>query len=111
MSQSFRWRTVEAIVMPETADVRHSTTASRCTNRWPIRAPQAQVQEQIYHVLEGEGLMEIAGKNHVVRKHDVIFLPAESSMHLEHGVVDLVFLVDHSPPSDELDIRPSPSFA
>jgi hypothetical protein len=25
-------------------------------------------------VLEGEGLMEIAGKNHVVRKHDFVFL-------------------------------------
>ena len=24
---------------------------------------------------EGEGLMEIAGQNHVVRRHDVIFLP------------------------------------
>src|SRR5215469_18722571 len=34
-----------------------------------------KVQEQVYHVLEGEGLMEISGKNHVVRKHDVIFLP------------------------------------
>ena len=45
----------------------------------PCRASQAQVQEQIYHVLEGEGLMEIAGKNHVVRKHDFIFLPPASS--------------------------------
>ena len=34
-----------------------------------------KVQEQIYHVLDGEGLMEIAGETRVVRKHDVIYLP------------------------------------
>ena len=34
-----------------------------------------KVQEQVYHVIEGEGLMHIDGKDHVVRKHDFIFLP------------------------------------
>jgi mannose-6-phosphate isomerase-like protein (cupin superfamily) len=53
-------------------------------------------------VLEGEGLMEIDGKAHVVRKHDVIFLPPG----VEHaigntGLVDLVFLVVTSPVTDE----------
>jgi mannose-6-phosphate isomerase-like protein (cupin superfamily) len=53
-------------------------------------------------VLEGEGLMEIDGKAHVVRKHDVIFLPPG----IEHaiantGLVDLVFLVITSPVTDD----------
>jgi mannose-6-phosphate isomerase-like protein (cupin superfamily) len=66
-------------------------------------APHAhKVQEQVYHVLDGEGLMEIEGKRRVVRRHDVIFLPPG----VEHaiyntGLVDLVFLVISSPPDDE----------
>ena len=51
-----------------------------------------KIQEQIYHVLEGEGLMEIAGKNHVVRKHDFIFLPPGVEHAISNsGLVDLVF--------------------
>jgi quercetin dioxygenase-like cupin family protein len=55
------------------------------------------VQEQIYHVLEGEGLMQIGGKPHVVRKHDVIFLPPGIE---NTGLVNLVFLVITSPVTD-----------
>ena len=61
-----------------------------------------KIQEQIYHVLEGEGLMEIAGQNHVVRKHDVIFLPPGVEHAISNtGLVDLVFLVVTSPVGDE----------
>jgi len=61
-----------------------------------------KVQEQIYHILEGEGLMELAGERHVVRTHDCIFIPPG----VEHaiyntGLVDLVFFVVTSPPEDE----------
>jgi mannose-6-phosphate isomerase-like protein (cupin superfamily) len=60
------------------------------------------VQEQIYHVLEGEGLMEIDGSSRLVRKHDVIFLPpgVEHSI-ANSGLSDLVFLVITSPVSDD----------
>ena len=34
-----------------------------------------RIQEQIYHVLDGEGLMEIEGERTVVRRDDVIFIP------------------------------------
>jgi mannose-6-phosphate isomerase-like protein (cupin superfamily) len=34
-----------------------------------------RIQEQIYHVLDGEALMEIGGERTVVRKDDVIFIP------------------------------------
>jgi mannose-6-phosphate isomerase-like protein (cupin superfamily) len=61
-----------------------------------------KVQEQIYHVLEGEGLMDIDGKKHVVRKHDVIYLPPGVPHAIENsGLVDLIFLVVTSPVRDE----------
>ena len=46
-------------------------------------------------------LMEIAGKNHVVRKHDFIFLPPGVEHAISNsGLVDLVFLVITSPVTD-----------
>ena len=53
-------------------------------------------------VIEGEGLMHIAGKDHVVRKHDHIYLPpgVEHSI-AKTGLVDLVFLMVTSPVTDE----------
>jgi len=61
-----------------------------------------KVQEQVYHVLEGEGLMELDGKRQVVRRHDVIFIPP-GVRHAIHnsGLQDLVFLVVTAPPEDE----------
>jgi mannose-6-phosphate isomerase-like protein (cupin superfamily) len=61
-----------------------------------------RVQEQIYHVLEGEGLMEIDGERVLVRRHDCIHLPPD----VEHaiyntGLQDLVFIVVTTPPTDE----------
>ncbi len=91
------------LVMPETANSRH------LDYRISMYQPMAHVArhkhkslEQIYHVLEGEGLMEIEGKNHVVRKHDVIFLPPGVEHAISNtGLTDLVFLVITSPVSDE----------
>ena len=61
-----------------------------------------RIQEQIYHVLDGEGLMEIDGKKHVVRRHDVIFLPPGIPHSIANsGLVDLVFLVVTSPVTDD----------
>ena len=60
-----------------------------------------KVQEQVYHVPDGEGLMEIDGDRRVVRRHDVIFLPPGVEHAISNtGLVDLVFLVVTSPPSD-----------
>jgi len=57
-----------------------------------------RIQEQVYHVLEGEGLMELDGERTVVRKDDVIFIPAG----IEHaiyntGMTDIKFVVVTSP--------------
>lgn len=61
-----------------------------------------KVQEQIYHVLEGEGLFEYGDAQRVVRRHDVIFIPpgVEHAFH-NTGLEHLVFLVITTPPTDE----------
>ncbi|MBF0279756.1 MAG: cupin domain-containing protein [SAR324 cluster bacterium] len=61
-----------------------------------------KIQEQIYHIQEGEGVMEIDGERHVVRAQDTVHIPPG----IEHaiynsGLVDLVFYVITSPPEDE----------
>ena len=61
-----------------------------------------KLQEQIYHVLEGEGLMDIDGEKRLLRKHDVIYLPPGTMHAIQNsGLVDLVFLVVTSPVTDE----------
>jgi len=60
-----------------------------------------KVQEQIYHVLDGEGLMEIGEETRVVRTHDVIFLPPGVPHSISNsGLGNLTFLVITSPVTD-----------
>ncbi len=61
-----------------------------------------KVREQVYHVIEGEGIMEIAGKKQIARKHDVFFFPpgVEHAIYNE-GTENLVFIVASSPPDEE----------
>ncbi len=61
-----------------------------------------RVQEQVYHILEGEGLMEIDGERRVVRKNDVIFI-APGSWHsiANSGLDRLTFIVVTTPVTDE----------
>ena len=61
-----------------------------------------KVQEQIYHILEGEGLMELDGERTVVRPKEFIFIPPGVEHALYNtGLVDLIFFVITSPPDDE----------
>jgi mannose-6-phosphate isomerase-like protein (cupin superfamily) len=92
------------LVMPETAASRH------IDYRISMYQPMAyvarhthKVQEQIYHVLDGEGLMELDDARHVVRKHDVVFVPPGVEHAISNtGLVDLVFLVVTSPATDDV---------
>ena len=61
-----------------------------------------KVQEQVYHVLDGEGMMEMDGKRQVVRKHDVIYIPpgVEHAIY-NNGLTDLTFIVATTPADDE----------
>lgn len=91
------------LVMPETAGSRHlDYRISMYQPMARVILHKHKVQEQVYHVLDGEGLMEIDGRRHVVRKHDVIFLPPGIDHSIANtGLVDLVFLVITSPVSDD----------
>lgn len=67
-----------------------------------VAAHTHKVQEQVYHVLDGEGLMELDGESTVVRRHDVIHIPPGIEHAISNsGLVDLVFLVVTAPASDE----------
>jgi mannose-6-phosphate isomerase-like protein (cupin superfamily) len=91
------------LVMPETLKSKH------LDYRISMYQPMAYVarhshkqQEQVYHILEGEGLMEVDGKAQVVRRHDVIYLPPGVEHAISNtGLTDLVFIVATSPVTDE----------
>jgi len=90
--------------------VRPETTGSRLVDyRISTYQPMAyveththKVQEQIYHVLEGEGSMEIEGRRQIVRRDDVIFIPPGVSHSIRNdGITDLTFIVVTTPAEDE----------
>ncbi len=91
------------LVMPDNSSSRHiDYRISMYQPMAYVARHKHLVQEQVYHVLEGEGLMEIAGKTQVVRKHDVIFLPPGVEHAISNsGMMDLVFLVVTSPVTDD----------
>jgi len=60
-----------------------------------------QVQEQIYHVLEGEGMLVLDGEPHLMRRHDYVFIPPGVRHSItNNGLVPLVFIVVTSPIDD-----------
>jgi mannose-6-phosphate isomerase-like protein (cupin superfamily) len=60
-----------------------------------------KLQEQVYHVLEGEGMMETDGRQQVVRKNDVIFIPPGVEHAISNtGFTDLTFIVVTTPVGD-----------
>lgn len=93
----------KALVRPETVG------AQKIDYRISAYQPMAyverhahKVQEQVYHVLEGEGLMEIDGKKQVVRKNDIVFIPPGVPHAIENsGIGDLTFIVATTPMVDE----------
>ena len=61
-----------------------------------------KVQEQIYYVLEGEGLLTVDEEKHLMRPHDYVYLPPGVRHSFTNtGTSGLVFLVVTSPESDE----------
>ncbi len=91
------------LVDPEASESRLIDHRISCYQPMAHVAPHThRIQEQVYHVLDGEGMMEIAGESRVVRRHDVVFIPPDVEHALYNsGLVDLVFLVVTTPASDE----------
>jgi quercetin dioxygenase-like cupin family protein len=92
------------LVMPETTGSLHIDYRISAYQPMAYVAKHShKVREQIYHVLEGEGVMEIDGKDYVVRKNDVIFLPPGIEHSISNsGLNDLVFLVITTPVTDDV---------
>jgi len=60
-----------------------------------------QVQEQVYYVLEGEGVLTIDGEKHLLRSHDYVYLPPGVRHSFTNtGTGGLVFLVVTTPAED-----------
>ncbi len=91
------------LVDPEASESRLIDHRISCYQPMAHVAPHTHgIQEQVYHVLEGEGMMEIDGVRRAVRRHDVVFIPpgVEHALY-NSGLVDLVFLVVTTPAGDE----------
>ncbi len=60
-----------------------------------------QVQEQIYYVLEGEGVLTLDAERHLMRPHDYVWVPPGIRHSFTNtGTAGLVFLVVTTPASD-----------
>ena len=60
-----------------------------------------KVQEQIYYVLEGEGILTVGKEEHLMRPHDYVYLPPGVPHSFTNtGLSGLVFLVVTTPASD-----------
>ncbi|MDI3468986.1 MAG: hypothetical protein OJF62_001049 [Pseudolabrys sp.] len=91
------------LVMPDTAQSKHlDYRISMYQPKAYVAKHSHTVQEQVYHVLEGEGLMTVGDEERVVRKHDFIFLPPGVEHAIENtGTSDLIFIVVTSPVTDD----------
>ena len=93
----------KAIVTPQTVgsrffDHRISTYEAGAH----VESHAHKVQEQIYHVLSGEGVLVVDGERRLVRANDVTYIPPGVVHELSNtGIDPLVFLVITSPPTDE----------
>jgi mannose-6-phosphate isomerase-like protein (cupin superfamily) len=90
------------LVSPETAGSRLIDYRIFCYQPMAHVAPHThKVQEQVYHVLDGEGMMEMDGRRQVVRKHDVIYIPPGVAHSISNtGLGDLTFIVATTPVND-----------
>jgi quercetin dioxygenase-like cupin family protein len=61
-----------------------------------------KVQEQVYYVLEGEGVLTLDGARHLMRPHDYVYVPpGVRHSFTNSGLAGLVFLVVTTPADDE----------
>jgi quercetin dioxygenase-like cupin family protein len=61
-----------------------------------------KVQEQIYYVIEGEGVLTLNEETHLMRAHDYVYVPPGVRHSFTNtGLNGLVFLVVTTPADDE----------
>ncbi len=90
-----------------------TTGSSRMDFRISRYAPMAyvqehvhQIQEQVYYVLEGEGMLTLDDAQHLMRAHDYVYVPPGVRHSFTNtGTEGLVFLVITTPASDDEEMR------
>jgi mannose-6-phosphate isomerase-like protein (cupin superfamily) len=90
-----------------------TTGSSRVDFRISRYAPMAyvqehvhQVQEQVYYVLEGEGILTLDDTRNLMRPHDYVYVPPGVRHSFTNtGTQGLVFLVITTPASDDEEVR------
>ncbi|QKO23552.1 cupin domain-containing protein [Rhodoferax sp. BAB1] len=90
-----------------------TTGSSRVDFRISRYAPMAyvqehvhKVQEQVYYVLEGEGILTLDDAKHLMRPHDYVYVPPGIRHSFTNtGTDGLVFLVITTPADDEEEMR------
>jgi len=61
-----------------------------------------KVQEQVYYILEGEGVLTLGDERHLMRPHDYVYVPPGIRHSFTNtGTTGLVFLVITAPADDE----------
>jgi len=90
-----------------------TTGSSRVDFRISRYAPAAyvgehvhKVQEQVYYVLEGEGVLTLDDTRNLMRAHDYVYVPPGVRHSFTNtGTQGLVFLVITTPASDDEETR------
>jgi quercetin dioxygenase-like cupin family protein len=93
----------KALAAPE------NTGSSRIDFRISRYAPAAyvgehlhKIQEQVYYVLEGEGVLTLDDDKHLMRPHDYVYVPPGIRHSFTNtGLSGLVFLVITTPADDD----------
>ena len=91
----------------------NTTGSSRVDFRISHYAPMAcvqehvhKVQEQVYYVLDGEGILTLDDEKHLMRRHDYVYVPpGVRHSFTNNGTEGLVFLVITTPADDEEEVR------
>lgn len=93
----------KALVRPETCGAaRIDYRISRYQPMAHVAEHVHKVQEQVYHVLEGEGMLTLDDRSVLMRRHDYVFVPpGVRHSFTNNGVDALVFLVVTSPVEDD----------
>jgi len=93
----------KALVRPETCGSRRiDHRISRYQPMAHVAEHVHKVQEQVYHVLEGEGLLTLDDERRVMRRHDYVFVPPGVRHSFTNtGLGPLVFLVVTTPVEDD----------
>jgi mannose-6-phosphate isomerase-like protein (cupin superfamily) len=90
-----------------------NTGTSRLDFRISHYAPAAfvaehvhKVQEQVYYVLEGEGILTLDDDRHLLGAHDYVYVPPGIRHSFTNtGINGLLFLVITTPADDEEEMR------